>query len=214
MPENGAKPDPHHPRTDSNCVYKNVARLLAEEPRLEAVAFQPKNQLLSMATLGDDRGQRIADRVTEAVADREQQCGVLDARGLCAECGVAPSQKVGDANVVVKDVLGSTVIEKLTCRTAVGFWRWNKLRWPGAADRGACCGHGGVDADPNEWKTLAWLSLVCFVSGLAAITADRMHAAAALVLTLFVISYISGAWDAAVESWERLRHGDIEIHFL
>src|SRR3954453_19305122 len=162
MADNGAKPKAETPRTDGNCVYKNVARLLAEEPRLEAVAFQPKNQLLSMATLGDDRGQRIADRVTKAVADREQQCGVLDERGLCAECGVAPAQKVGDANVVVKDVLGSTVIEKLTCRTAVGFWQWNDVRWP-RADRAGCCGHTGADADPNEWKQLALLSALCLV---------------------------------------------------
>ncbi|MFL6595433.1 MAG: heavy metal translocating P-type ATPase [Chthoniobacterales bacterium] len=216
MAENGAKPDPHEPRTDSNCVYKNVARLLAEEPRLEAVAFQPKNQLLSIATLGDDRGQRIADRVTEAVADREQQCGVLDADGLCAECGVAPAQKVGDANVVVKDVLGSTVIEKLTCRTAVGFWRWNKLRWPGRArSRTTCCGpEPGHEHDPNEWKTLAILSLVCLVFGVVGVVAERMHAPAGIIIALFGISYVSGAWDAAIESWERLRRGDLEIHFL
>lgn len=214
MAKNGAKPEPETPRTDCNCVYKNVARLLAEEPRLEAVAFQPKNQLLSIATLGDDRGKRIADRVSEAVADREQQCGVLDARGLCEECGIAPSQKVGDANVVVKEVHGSTVIEKLTCRTAVGFWRWNKLRWPGRA-RTTCCGpEPGHDHDPNEWKTLAIFSLVCLVFGVAGVVAERMYAPAAIILALFGISYVSGAWDAAVESWERLRHGDLEIHFL
>src|SRR3954462_6071181 len=67
----------------AHCVYEKVARLLTEEPQLEAVAFQPKNQLLSIATLGDDAGHRIGDRVREAVADRERQCGVLDARGNC-----------------------------------------------------------------------------------------------------------------------------------
>ncbi|HEY0370347.1 MAG TPA: heavy metal translocating P-type ATPase [Chthoniobacterales bacterium] len=196
-----------------HCVYKNVARLLAEEPQLEAVAFQPRNKLLSIATLGDDRGRRIADRVSEAVAEREQQCGVLNDRGICAECGVAPSQTVGDANVVVKDVLGSTVIEKLTCRTAVGFWRWNKLRWP-RADRSACCAPPSDESDPNEWKKLALLALTCLLAGLAALVAQRLHAAPALVLALFGISYVSGAWDAAIESFDRLRHGELEIHFL
>ncbi|HEX8280676.1 MAG TPA: hypothetical protein VF551_04825, partial [Chthoniobacterales bacterium] len=81
------------PRDDGHCVYKNVARLLSEEPRLEAVAFQPQNQLLSIATLGDDRSQRIAGRVSEAVAEREQQCGVLDERGNCEQCGEPPSRK-------------------------------------------------------------------------------------------------------------------------
>jgi Cd2+/Zn2+-exporting ATPase len=34
------------------------------------------------------------------------------------------------------------------------------------------------------------------------------------VLALFGISYISGAWDAAIESFGRVRSGEIEIHFL
>src|SRR5689334_20949682 len=81
-------------RNDAHCVYRNVARLLEEEPQLEAVAFQPKNHLLSIATLGTDRGHRLATRVTEAVAEREQQCGILDASGICAQCGEAPARKV------------------------------------------------------------------------------------------------------------------------
>lgn len=184
---------------------------MTEEPQLEAVAFQPKNQLLSVATLGDDRNRRIADRVSEAVAERELGCGVLDARGNCEQCGEPPSRKVGTANVVVKDVLGSTVIEKLTCRTAVGFWQWNAIGWP---TRTGCCGPAAGHPDPNEWKTLAVLSVICLVSGVAAITAQYFQAAPFIVLPLFVASYLAGAWDAAKESWERLRHGELEIHFL
>ncbi|MDQ2658833.1 MAG: heavy metal translocating P-type ATPase [Verrucomicrobiota bacterium] len=195
---------------DAHCVYKQVARLIAEEPQLEAVAFQPRNKLLSVATLGDDRGRRIGSRVSEVVAGREEQCGILDAQGNCEQCGQTPSSKVGNANVVVKDVLGSTVIEKLTCRTAVGFWQWNTVRWP----RAGCCAPIGRDADPNEWKQLALLSAACFVTGLAAFTAQRFHAAPLVVLALFLLSYLSGAWDAAGESWERLRHGELDIHFL
>ncbi|MDQ6861471.1 MAG: cadmium-translocating P-type ATPase, partial [Verrucomicrobiota bacterium] len=65
-----------------------------------------------------------------------------------------------------------------------------------------------------EWKKLALLSAACLVSGLAALGAERFHAAPAFVLALFGISYLAGAWDAATESFERLRHGDLEIHFL
>ena len=194
---------------DAHCVYKQVARLLAEEPQLEAVAFQPKNHLLSIATLGNDRGQRIADRVSEAVADRREQCGVLDAGGNCEQCGEPPSRKVGDANVVVKDVLGSTVIEKLTCRTATRFWQWNKLGWP----RVACCGQ--VDShNPGEWKTLGLLAGACLLFGLSALAAQRFDAAPAIVMALFLLSYVAGAWDAAGESWQRLRRGELDIHFL
>ena len=198
------------PREDANCVYRNVARLLSEEPQLEAVAFQPKNQLLSIATLGDDRSHRIADRVSEAVGDRQAQCGILDARGNCEQCGEPPARKVGTANVVVKEVLGSTVIEKLTCRTAVGFWQWNAVGWP----RAGCCGPTVGHGDPDEWKKLAWLSGACLISGVGALVAQRFGAAGALVITLFGLSYLTGAWDAAIESWERLRQGSLDIHFL
>jgi len=197
-------------RQDAHCVYKQVARLLAEEPQLEAVAFQPKNHLLSIATLGNDRGRRIADRVSEVVADREKQCGIVNARGICEQCGEAPSRKVGDANVVVKDVLGSTVIEKLTCRTATRFWQWNTLGWP----RLACCGEPAPHSNPDEWKKLALLAALCLVTGLMATMAQSFAAASVMVLPLFGLSYICGAWDAAGESWARLRRGELDIHFL
>lgn len=196
---------------DAHCVYKNVARLMEEEPQLEAVAFQPRNQLLSIATIGGDNGHRLAGRVSEAVAERQKQCGMIDASGNCEQCGEPPSRKVGDANVVVKEVLGSTVIEKLTCRTATNFWKWDKVLWPRA---GGCCAPVGSDADPDEWKQLALLAGLCLLFGLGAVAAQRFGAAPAIVLSLFVLSYIAGAWDAAGESWERLRHGELEIHFL
>ncbi len=183
--------------------------MLTEEPQLEAVAFQPKNQLLSIATIGNDSGKRISHRVSEAVAERQQQCGILDDRGNCEQCGEPPARKFGDANVVIKDVHGSTVIEKLTCRTAVGLWRWNSVGWP----RAGCCGPA-KDAHPDEWKWLALLAAVCLLSGLAALAAQHLHAASAVVLALFGISYVAGAWDAATESWERLREGELDIHFL
>jgi Cd2+/Zn2+-exporting ATPase len=201
-------------RDDEHCVYKEVARLLAEEPQLEAVAFQPKNQLLSIATLGNDPGQRIADRVSEAVAERQLQCGVLDGSGNCAQCGEPPSRKVGNANVVVKEVLGSTVIEKLTCRTATRFWQWNKIRWPRVARSASCCGPSDPHGDPDEWKNLALLSVLCLFFGIAGLLAQNLHAAPAVALCLFGASYVAGAWDAAAESWQRLRRGELEIHFL
>ncbi len=121
---------------------------------------------------------------------------MLDAMGNCSQCGEPPARKVGTANVVVKEVLGSTVIEKLTCRTAVGFWQWNPVSWPSAG----CCGSRDHNANPNGWKALALLSVLCLVTGLAAVGAHSLGAPALVVTALFVASYISGAWDAATES--------------
>ncbi|MEP6956627.1 MAG: cation-translocating P-type ATPase, partial [Chthoniobacterales bacterium] len=79
--------------------------------------------------------------------------------------------------------------------------------------RAGCCGPKH-DAHPDEWKSLAALSAVCLVFGLGAVAAQHFQAVPALVLGLFAVSYLAGAWDSATESWERLRHGDVEIHFL
>ena len=49
---------------------------------------------------------------------------------------------------------------------------------------------------------------------LAASTAQHFQAASPIILALFGVSYLTGAWDAAGESWQRLRHGELEIHFL
>ena len=120
--------------------------------------------------------------------------------------------KVGDANVVVKDVLGSTVIEKLTCRTAVGFWQWNQSA---LAARGSVL-RAGRRATPTltSGRNSRFCPRLCLLAGLAALIAQNSGAAPAVVLPLFALSYICGAWDAAGESFERLRHGELEIHFL
>jgi Cd2+/Zn2+-exporting ATPase len=208
---------PTEPRNDncdtgngSHCVYKSVARLLTEEPQLEAVAFEAKNRKLSIATIGRDSGARIGDRVREAVAERVTQCGLLDDKGLCTECGESPTQKVGDANVVVKTVHGNTVIEKLTCRTAIGLWQWRQLRWP----RLGCCEPGSMTEPPRgEWQWLALLSLICLALGTVGFFAQGF-ALPTLSIVCFAISYVAGGWDAAVESWRRLRRGELDIHFL
>ena len=53
-----ATPPSAHP----DCVVENVARVLSEEPRLEAVAFETRRRKLAMATLGGDPGRRLAQR--------------------------------------------------------------------------------------------------------------------------------------------------------
>ena len=64
QPETPA-PAPHDKKESGRdgCMVENVARVLAEEPRLEAVAFESKSRKLAMATLGNDPGDRLARAV-------------------------------------------------------------------------------------------------------------------------------------------------------
>jgi Cd2+/Zn2+-exporting ATPase len=75
----------------------------------------------------------------------------------------------------------------------------------------ALCRHGH---GAHDWRTLALLSALCLTFGAGAFAAERFAAPAWLTACLFALSYVFGAWDAARESTQLLRHGEVEIHFL
>ena len=158
-------------RDSKNCVIREVSKILAEEPRLEAVALSAHEKKLSIATLGGDENDRLAGRVSQAVSEGEEECGQLNSEGNCAVCGEKPSGQIQGQRVVLKTIHGSTLIEKQTCSTAISFWRWVALKWPKYAPRE----HKPFAADgpdDDEWKTMALLAGGCLVFGLLGITAD------------------------------------------
>ena len=217
---------------DTACVVENVARVLSEEPRLEAVAFEAKGRKLAMATLGDDAGGRIAQRVENALSQPAgSHCAVLDSTGNCSQCGnpvQAHRAGQGHSGVVVKQVFGNTLIEKQTCSTAIGFWRWQSLRWPKFVPRQmallpAASGHDhdhdhehghGHAHGPDEWKTLALQAGGCGLAAIAGLTAEHLGAPWGLTLACWLVAYVLGAWEAAEETWEKISAGALDVHFL
>lgn len=200
------------PESDK-CIIREVSRILGEEPGLEAVALSGREKKLSIATLGGDKDARLAGRVSGAVEAGPEHCGEVSADGHCAVCGEKPSGQVQGSRVVVKSVLGNTLIEKQTCSTAISFWQWIALKWPRYAprehkpfDEG---GHG-----EDEWKTMAWLAGACLVFGLAGVLAESVWHQSAVALGLYGIAYVCGGWDAAKDTWERLRKVQLDVHFL
>ena len=73
------------------------------------------------------------------------------------------------------------------------------------------CGHGH---SAHDWRTLALFSALCLLFGAAGFAADRFAAPAWVTAVSFALSYVFGAWDAAKESAQLLRRGEVEIHFL
>ena len=211
--------------TPEPCAVENLARVLAEEPRLEAIAFAEKGKKLAIATFGDDPGARLAQRVADAVAGQEpgSVCGQPGPDGTCARCGATVEARTGQnghARVVVKQVMGNTLIERQTCTTAISFWRWQNLRWPKFVPRAAeAHGHDhgsdhGHAHDPDEWRTLALQAGGCLLAGVGAFAAERFGAPSWAVLALWAVAYVAGAWEAAEETWEKIRHGELDVHFL
>jgi Cd2+/Zn2+-exporting ATPase len=190
------------------CVIREVSKILEEEPCLEAVALSQDQQKLSIATLGPDHDHRLADRVSRAVSATLPDCGHLTSDGMCSVCGDRPGTQVSSSRVVVKDVLGSTLVEKQTCSTAISFWKWVALKWPKYAPRE----HKPFAHDDDEWKHLALLAASCLVLGILGALVERVNHEIALLL--YVGAYLCGGWDAAFDAWERIRKARLDVHFL
>src|SRR5882672_6209099 len=74
------------------CVARSVAKVLAENPALEAVTFKPDRQTISVATIGKTDVPTLTERIRTTVqraqeADKEHACTLLEGTGDCHTCG-------------------------------------------------------------------------------------------------------------------------------
>lgn len=198
------------PGTPPPCPIARLAALLAEEPRLEAVAFNPATRRLSIATLGGDKDGHLAQRVTATMLASHEPCPHFRPE-KCEVCGVSAEHLPGTSRILVSEKLGTTLVRKATCVTALSLWQWVKLVWPAYAPRqkGTIEEHG-----ETEWKSMAALAAGCAVFGLAGWALDLAHAPAWAPLAAYLLAYLCGGWDAAGDAWERLKAGQLDIHFL
>ena len=65
----------------------------------------------------------------------------------------------------------------------------------------------------GEWKWLLLSAVLCGVFLLTAIALER-SAFASLALWFYLLSYAAGGWDALIDTWQNVRRGKLEIHFL
>lgn len=192
------------------CPVASLAKLLREEPRLEAVAFNPSTRRLSIATLGGDKDGYLAGRVIEAMLASHEPCAHYRPEG-CGVCGVKAAPGEEGARILVSEKLGTTLLRKATCVTAISLWQWVKLVWPAYAPRQK----GTIEEHrEDEWKAMAALAAGCAVFGLTGWALDLAHAPWWMPLTAYVLAYLCGGWDAAGDAWQRIKRGQLDIHFL
>ena len=194
----------------SLCPIARLAGLLHEEPRLEAVAFNPATRRLSIATLGRDQDGRLSKRVTDALRENFPPCPHAE-QNPCNLCAVGREEQPGDSRLLVSEKFGTTLIRKATCVTAISLWQWVKLVWPAYAPRqkGTLEEHS-----ETEWRPMAALAAGCALFGLAGWALELAPAPAWAPLVSYILAYLCGGWDAARDAWERLKSGQLDIHFL
>lgn len=66
----------------------------------------------------------------------------------------------------------------------------------------------------DSWKILLASAAICGLAALGGIWAQRVPGHESLAVSLFVIAFIAGGWDATVDTISKLRKMDLDIHFL
>lgn len=65
-----------------------------------------------------------------------------------------------------------------------------------------------------HWRWLLLSAILCGAWLGLAIWSERQTLWQPIALWLYVVSYLAGGWDAALDTWRNLRRGKLEIHFL
>jgi len=110
--------------------------------------------------------------------------------------------------IVVKGIGPEMIVQRDSCETAPHFWTWRDYQWP-VEEKGV-----RAPAAP-EWKALAWSAAICGVVGLSGFVAQRMELLPhPWLVALYSLAIAAGGWDAALETWNNLKKGELDFHFL
>jgi len=92
------------------------------------------------------------------------------------------------------------------------LWAGCSACWPKYASRE----HSpfATDEDHGEWRLLAVLAAGCLLFGVMGFVAEFLKLSPGIPMALYVLAYLCGGWDAAGDAWERLRKGNLDVHFL
>ncbi len=194
------------------CLARSVAKVLTENPALEAVTFQPDHQTISVATIGNTDVPRLTEHIRTTVqraqeADRDNSCTLLAGTGDCYSC-TQPLSDLERQKITIRHDAGATTIARVTCPTAPKFWRWRDIPLPRVVQRDVEFLEHAEEI--NEWKAQLAAALLCGAFGLGA----YLLRAQQFAIAGFLLAYLAGSWFTAQEVWERLQKRAIDVHFL
>ena len=178
---------------------EGLAEFLADERGVEAILVNPEQRKVSLATLG-----KVDDEVLKTKLDT-----VL--RALESQFGnhhiAATGSQTSAFQLQVRQLPGADVlIEKPSCPTAPTLWHWREFSWPEPEEI--------EKQSREEWRTLAMQAAICGAALLGGWLAETFALPSTLWIALYMISITAGGWDAAKDAWEKIREGQLDIHFL
>lgn len=193
-------PTPPDENPDSSWM-DGLASFLAEQRGVEAILVNPDQRKVSLATLGT-----VDHEVLKARLDAVLRA--LDARFGPNGLATHASQPKEAFQLQVRQLPSQDVlIEKPSCPTAPSLWKWREFVWPEPEEI--------EKQSREEWQTLAFQAGICGVSLAAGWLLENFTQLPTTVwISCFLVSIVAGGWDAAKDAWEKIREGQLEIHFL
>ncbi len=70
------------------------------------------------------------------------------------------------------------------------------------------------DPDKSSWPLLLGSAIICGLATIAGIFAQRYFEAENIALGIYLIAYMTGGWDAMLDTLKKLRKLRLDIHFL
>lgn len=178
---------------------EGLADFLAEERSVEAILLNPDQRKVSIATLGQVNAEALKARLETVIRALDAQFGTG---------GLRPGTIAQPFPLHVRALPGEDVlIEKPSCPTAPRFWKWREFAWPEPEE---------IEArSREEWQTLSIQAAICGTALLAGWLMERFSTLPPTVwISCYMLSIVAGGWDAAKDAWEKIREGQLDIHFL
>lgn len=187
---------------------QELIQFLQTQPAVAAVRVNAADMTVSVATLGSVDQAQLEQQIQEVLLAIEAKLATGRARG---------EGPVTQPGFVVKQAGSVTTVERPTCETAPRFYQWKEYSLDEEEAHDADEGHGhghGHGGEEGEWKLLGTLAAICGVAGIAGFVAEKLGAPPWAQFALYGVALVAGGWDAAIDSWENLRHRKLDIHFL
>lgn len=174
-----------------------LARFLKSEPGLEAVRFSAPGGRVEAATLGPADWEAIEPRLREAV---EELRAALERR---PEAWSGPASGTSVEGMHVQRGPESWTIEKPSCPTAPSFRQWRELVW---IDK---------EEEQEDWRVGARDAAICGVALAVGFAWERWEFVPGWgAMVFYGLAMVVGGRDAAIDAWQGLRTGRLDIHFL
>ena len=175
-----------------------LAEFLDEERKVRAIRLSPGEHKVSLSTIGEIDQELLQEKLNDLLKQLELKH---------ASRSTSVNKAKSESNYTVRELATDEFIfERNTCPTVPAVAKWREFAWPAIDEL--------EQRSLEEWQELSIQAAICGFALFVAWTLDYLQVPNIWTISFYVISLVAGGWDAAKDTWEKLRQGGLDIHFL